>query len=143
MAASTFPGRFVSVTTFKRDGTGVATPVWAVSEGDRIFALTDARSWKVRRIRHDPHVLVAPCRPDGKLRGEAVPGEARVLTDTADLEHVQHLLLDRYKITYRLVMLGYRIGRRLRGRAAVADGAALAITPASGEGRPRPGNTAS
>jgi hypothetical protein len=44
------------------------------------------------------------------------------------LEHVQKLLIDRYRISYRLVMLIYRIGRRLRGQRSVPDGAALAIT---------------
>jgi len=34
-----FPGRFLSVTSFKRDGTGVATPVWCVSDGTRLLAL--------------------------------------------------------------------------------------------------------
>jgi hypothetical protein len=34
------PGRYLSVTSFKRDGTGVATPVWSVSDGERLFALT-------------------------------------------------------------------------------------------------------
>jgi PPOX class probable F420-dependent enzyme len=129
MATTTFPGRYVSVTTFKRDGTAVATPVWGVSDGARLFALTDLHSGKVKRIRRDPHVLIAPCRPDGKLRGEPVDGEAEVLTSTEDLERVRQLLLHRYRVSYRLVMLAYRIGRRLRGRAAVADGAALAITP--------------
>ena len=51
-----------------------------------------------------------------------------VLTATPDLEHVQKLLLERYKLSYRLVMLIYRLGRRVRGRPSVADGAALAIT---------------
>ena len=46
-----FPGRYLSVTTFKRDGTTVATPLWFVSDGRRLFALTDLQSWKVRRIR--------------------------------------------------------------------------------------------
>ena len=123
-----FPGRYLSVTSFKHDGTGVATPVWFVSDGTRLFALTDLHSAKVRRVRHDPHVLVASCRVNGKLRGEPVPARVEVLTATADLERVQQLLKDRYKISYRLVMLGYRIGRRLRGRQSVADGAALAIT---------------
>lgn len=36
-----FPGRYLSVTSFKRDGTAVATPVWFVSDGGRLFALTD------------------------------------------------------------------------------------------------------
>jgi uncharacterized protein len=122
-------GRYLSVTSFKRDGTGVATPVWFVSDGTRVFALTDLHSGKIKRIRHDPHVLIAPCRPDGKLRGEPVPARAEVLTETADLERVQALLIGRYKLSYRLVMLIYRLGRRLRGRPSVADGAALAITP--------------
>ena len=46
-----FPGRYLSVTSFKRDGTGVATPVWFVSDGSRLLALTDLHSAKVRRIR--------------------------------------------------------------------------------------------
>jgi PPOX class probable F420-dependent enzyme len=124
-----FPGRYLSVISFKRDGTGVATPVWFVSDGTRLFALTDAHSAKVRRIRRDPRVLVAPCRANGKLlRSEPLAGRAEVLTATADLERVQKLLLDRYKLTYRVVMSFYRLGRRLRGQPSVADGAVLAIT---------------
>jgi PPOX class probable F420-dependent enzyme len=124
-----FPGRFLSVTSFKRDGTGVATPVWSVSDGSRLFAFTDLHSAKVRRIRRNPQVLIAPCRANGKLRGAPVPARAEVLTATPDLERVRKLLVGRYRISYRLVMLFYRLGRRLRGRRAVADGAALAITP--------------
>lgn len=122
-----FSGRYLSVTSFKRDGTGVATPVWFVSDGNRLFALTDLHSAKVRRIRRNAHVMVASCRPGGKLRGERVSARAEVLTDPAELERVQKLLLERYKISYRVVMFFYRVGRRIRGRQSVADGAALAI----------------
>jgi uncharacterized protein len=123
-----FPGRYLSITSFKRDGTGVATPVWFVSDGSRLFAFTDLHSAKIRRIRRNPHVLVASCRPDGKLRREPVAGHAEVLTATADLERVRELLVARYKLSYRVAMLFYRLGRRLRGKQTVADGAALAIT---------------
>ena len=121
-------GRFLSVTSFKRDGTGVATPVWFVSDGRRLYAFTDLHSAKVRRIRRNPEVLVASCRPGGKLRREPVHGRAEILTETEDLERVNRLLHERYKISYPLVMLVYRTGRRLRGDRAVADGAALAIS---------------
>ena len=94
-----FRGRYLSVTSFKRDGTGVATPVWFVSDGRRLFALTDLHSGKVRRIRHNPRVLVAACRADGKLRGKPLPALAEVLTATPELERVQKLLMERYKIT--------------------------------------------
>jgi PPOX class probable F420-dependent enzyme len=123
-----FPGRYLSVTSFKRDGAGVATPVWFVSDGRRLFALTDLHSAKIRRIRRNPHVLIAPCRADGKLRSEPLPARAEVLTATPELERVQKLLMERYKLSYRIVMLIYRVGRRLRGQRSVADGAALAIT---------------
>jgi PPOX class probable F420-dependent enzyme len=123
-----FPGRYLSVTSFKRDGTGVATPVWFVSDGTRLFALTDLHSGKVRRIRRNPRVLIASCRADGKLRSEPVRARAEVLTATPELERVQKLLIERYKHSYRLVMLIYRLGRHIRGRPSVADGAALAIT---------------
>lgn len=122
-----FRGRYLSVTSFKRDGTGVATPVWFVSDGRRLLALTDLHSAKVRRIRRNPRVLVASCRADGKLRGKPVSARVEVLTAAADLERVQKLLLARYRMSYRIVMLFYRLARRLRGQQSVADGAALAI----------------
>ena len=123
-----FPGRYLSVTSFKRDGTGVATPVWFASDGERLFALTDLHSAKIRRIRRNPEVLVASCWPGGKLRRTPITAHAEVLTDERDLERVQKLMLRRYRVSYRVVMLVYRLVRRLRGRQSVADGAALAIT---------------
>ncbi len=123
-----FPGRYLSLTSFKRDGSGVATPLWFVSDGRRLLALTDLHSAKVRRMRRNPQVLVAPCRADGKLRGEPLPARAEVLTAEPDLERVQRLLLERYKLSYRVVMLIYRLGRRFKGRRSVADGAVVALT---------------
>ncbi len=130
-----FPGRYLSVTSFKRDGTGVATPVWFVSDGTRLLAFTDLHSAKVRRIRRNPHVLVASCRANGKLRTQPVSAHAEILTAAPQLERVRNLLLERYKMSYRFVMLFYRLGRRLRGKPSVAEGAALAITVEGPEGR--------
>jgi uncharacterized protein len=123
-----FPGRFLSLTSFRRDGTGVATPVWFGSDGTRLFAFTDLHSAKVRRVRRNPHVLVAPCRVNGKLRSEPVSARVDVLTDRADLERVKQVLTRCHPVSYRLVILFYRLGHRLRGDRSVADGAGLAIT---------------
>ena len=59
---------------------------------------------------------------------EPVPARVEVLTSTPEPERVQRLLIERYKLSYRVVMLIDRVGRRLRGERSVADGAALAIT---------------
>src|SRR3954453_23318797 len=80
-----FPGKYLSLTSFKRDGTAVATPLWFVCDGDHVLALTDLHSPKVRRMRRNPRVLVADCRADGKLHGDPVPASAAALTGGDDL----------------------------------------------------------
>jgi len=74
--------RYISLTTFKRDGSAVSTPVWVVSDdGRRLLVWTGASAWKVRRIRRDPRVLVAPASFRGRERGERIEGEAHVVED--------------------------------------------------------------
>jgi uncharacterized protein len=74
--------RYISLTTFKRDGTPVSTPVWVVSDdGRRLLVWSGAKTWKVRRLRRDPRVLVAPSNYRGRERGERVCGQARLIPD--------------------------------------------------------------
>jgi Pyridoxamine 5'-phosphate oxidase len=68
-APAAFPGKYLSLTSFRRDGTGVATPVWFVEADGRLLVETDAGSYKVWRIRRDPRVTIAPCSATGRLRG--------------------------------------------------------------------------
>ena len=78
-------GKYVSLTTFKKDGTPVATPLWGARDGDRLLVWTTADSWKVKRIRRNAKVTVAPCSARGKIEGDAVDGIAEVL-DAAGTE---------------------------------------------------------
>jgi PPOX class probable F420-dependent enzyme len=68
--------RYVSLTTFRRDGTAVATPVWMVMDGARMYVQTGRDSAKVKRIRRSPRVEVAPCRARGQVTGPPVPAVA-------------------------------------------------------------------
>jgi PPOX class probable F420-dependent enzyme len=79
--------RYLSLTTRRKDGSLVATPVWVVSDdGRRLLIWTGASTWKVKRIRRDPHVLVAACSMRGRERGERLDGVARILgPEGADL----------------------------------------------------------
>jgi len=72
--------RYISLTTFRRDGTPVSVPVWVVSDdGKRLLVWTGAGTWKVKRIRRNPRVLVAPSTFRGRERGPRMEGTARVL----------------------------------------------------------------
>ena len=67
--------RYVAITTFRRNGTPVSTPVWVVSDDPhRLLIATGADTWKVRRIKRNPHVRVAGCSPGGAVHGDAVDG---------------------------------------------------------------------
>jgi uncharacterized protein len=66
--------------TFRRDGTPVPTPVWAaVDEQGRIYVRSERTSGKLKRLRNDARLLVAPCTVRGKPLGAPLEATARVL----------------------------------------------------------------
>src|SRR5262249_41240016 len=93
---SAFDGKYLSVTTFRRDGSPVATPVWFVRDCERLLAETDGASGKVRRLRHDPHVLIAPCRAMGTITGEQVDARIEILPDL-ERPRAERLLKRKYR----------------------------------------------
>ena len=96
------PGKYLSLTSFRRDGTGVATPVWFVEDGGRLLVETDAASYKVRRIRRDPRVTIAPCTATGRLRGVPVPAWAQLLPDV-EVARVDRLMGSKYRVDLLVV----------------------------------------
>jgi uncharacterized protein len=65
---------YVSLTTFRRTGVPVSTPVWAAPDGDSLVVWTRTDSGKVKRLRHTSRVTVAPCTFRGRVEGPAVDG---------------------------------------------------------------------
>jgi len=123
-----FTGKYLSVTSFKRDGTGVATPVWFVIENGRLLISTDPQSFKAKRIRRNPAVMIAPCSVSGRLRGDPVPAKAEFLPQS-EMARVGQLLESKYRIDRILFLPIYRAVQRLRGAPAGTANVALAITP--------------
>ena len=94
--------KYLSLTTYRRDGSPVATPVWFVVDGQRLLVWTSAGSWKAKRLRRDPRVRIAACDFRGNVHGAAWDAMARFLPD-AEGQRVQRLLLRRYPIARRLL----------------------------------------
>jgi PPOX class probable F420-dependent enzyme len=87
----------VSLTTFRKDGTPVATPVWHVIDGETLTIVTEAGSWKVKRIRNNPRVEVTACDIRGKIAPGAQPVAATArLLDEAGTDRARDLLARRY-----------------------------------------------
>lgn len=134
---TSFPGKYLSLTSFKRDGNGVATPVWFVIENGRLLVKTDAQSFKVKRVRRNATVMIAPCSASGRLRGEPVSAQAELLPKS-DIDHVDQLIARKYRVDKVLILPLYQAVQRLRGARGQTAGIALAITPTPAASNPRP-----
>jgi PPOX class probable F420-dependent enzyme len=108
--------RYISIGTYRRDGSLAATPVWVVSDDPhRLLVATGPDTWKVRRIKRDPHVRVAGCSARGKVHGEAVDGIAR-LVDEEPL--VRRLQTQKYGWQKWLIEQAYALSRVVTRRPA-------------------------
>jgi PPOX class probable F420-dependent enzyme len=107
---------YVSLTTFRRTGRPVATPVWAAPDGETLVIWTRAESGKVKRLRHSARVTVAPCDFRGRVDGSAVDGVAGFV---ADAERAQALVALRraYGVRFRLGYVASRLWHRITRRS--------------------------
>lgn len=112
-------GKYLSLTTFRRDGTAVATPVWLVRDGDALRVITQADSGKAKRLRNDSRVLVAPCDARGNLKGEQVEAAA-TLEDATETARTAQLIEKRYGLLGKLFMWRSRRAARKPGSAGMA-----------------------
>jgi uncharacterized protein len=128
--AAEIPGKYLSLTTYRRDGSPVSTPVWFVEEGGRLFVMTSAESYKAKRLRRNPAAMVAPCTARGALKGEPIPARVEFLSP-AECDRVDRLMSDKYRVDRILILPIYRLVMKLRGKPAgeARTGAYLAITP--------------
>ena len=129
MEASAFDtlgqSRYIRLTTFRRDGTPVPTPVWQVRDGDRLLVITDGTTGKVKRLRHTPRVLIAVSDQRGRVKPgvQDVEGTAEMITDVPELDRLAALIKNKYGFMYTLS--GWV--NRLRGQVRT-DGVEIRIS---------------
>jgi len=105
--------KYLSLESYRKDGSTVRTPVWFAAENGTLYVYTEEDSGKMKRIRRNPRVRIAPCDIRGKVKGDWMDAEARVCApqEAARGNH----LLDR---KYWLKML-FNITSKLRRQRRV------------------------
>ncbi len=106
--------RTVLLTTFRKTGVGVPTPVWVVRIGDELHVWTNPRSGKFKRIRNNPQVTLVPCTFRGVAHGVPVSGTVRVL-EPAEIPALIDALKWKYGLFGRLSLWQSALVIRLRG----------------------------
>jgi PPOX class probable F420-dependent enzyme len=109
--------RYISLETFRANGSGVTTPVWAAALDDGLVIVTDGISYKVKRLRKNSKVRAAACDARGKPRGPYYEGHCRILEDQAQAARAHAALRAKYGWQMWLLDTFSRLGGRMRRRA--------------------------
>lgn len=124
--------KYLSLITYKRDGSPVATAVWVVDVDGELGVITEAEAGKVKRIRNNPRVTLTPCDVKGKVLpgAEIVEGTARVVLGD-EAKRVDRAIRKKYRLAYYAISLTWVLPallNRLRGRKDDSHDCAILIT---------------
>jgi PPOX class probable F420-dependent enzyme len=109
--------RYLSLATFRRDGSAVATPVWFAEIDGLLYVFTAGDAGKVKRLRRSPRARVAPCDIRGQLEGAWQEATARIVTDEGAIQRARAAFQAKYGWRLRLLDLGSRLSGRIHRRA--------------------------
>ena len=113
--------RCLNLTTFRKNGTPVVTTVWFAQMDDSVYLWTAKTSGKVKRIRNNPTVQIAPSSHLGRPYGPDIEGSARILP-VGEQQAAEQLMGRKYGWQKRMFALIWR----LQGREQVY----IQVTPA-------------
>jgi len=109
--------RYVSLATFRGNGTAVATPVWFAAAEGRLYVVTAGESGKVKRLRRSSRARLAPSDARGRVRGEWREGTARILKEPRAIDRAHAALRTKYGWQVWLADTLSRLTGRIHGRA--------------------------
>jgi hypothetical protein len=114
---------YLSLATFRKSGAAVETPVWFAEEGDIFYIFSAGDAGKVKRLRNSSRCHIAACTMNGRITGDRVETQGRLLTEADDIDTALAALRRKYgwqmAITNSLSRLSGKMGRR----------AYIAVTP--------------
>jgi PPOX class probable F420-dependent enzyme len=111
--APLYAHKYMQLTTYRKNGTGVPTPVWFAAERGKLYVMTLSGTGKVRRIRNNGTVRLAPCTRSGQVVGDALNASARELSPD-EYTIAEQPLSRRYGLMYRLFVFMQKLGKSQR-----------------------------
>jgi uncharacterized protein len=87
--------RYISLATYRKNGVAVYTPIWFAEDNNKLYFMTNSKLGKVKRIRNNPQVRIAPCTIRGTITGPEFPATARLL-GSGESVRVRQLIKAKY-----------------------------------------------
>jgi PPOX class probable F420-dependent enzyme len=123
--------KYIALTTFRKTGEAVATPMWFADSFGTIYVESGANAGKLKRIRLTARVTLAPCTLSGKVTGSVIEGKARILTESQEITAAKAAMSKKYGLTRSLYYFLLDTIRTIQRKAKV-DLVYIAIEPFSG-----------
>ena len=96
--------KYISLETYRKNGQPVSTPVWFMIDNNLVYVVTRLNTGKVKRLRNNPAVRIAPSSNRGQPKGEWIDGKARFV-EGAEAGRVIQMRKEKYGLQARLVSL--------------------------------------
>ena len=93
---------FLSLETYRKNGETIKSPMWFAQDNDALYLWTMADSSKVKRIRNNPHVNIAPCKRMGEVTGEWMTAHATIDDSPIMMAQVEAMLLKKIGLFFRI-----------------------------------------
>lgn len=111
--------RYFSLTTYRRDGRAVDTPVWFAGKAGTYFVFSAGDAGKVKRLRNSPQARVAACDVRGNQQGDWLPANAHLLSDPQAVADALQSLRRKYGLQMWMADLFSRLSGRFNKRAYI------------------------
>ena len=110
---------YINLATFRRNGRAVETPVWFAARHGMLYVFSEAKAGKMKRLRNDARLRLAPCGLLGRVRGDWIEGRGHRVDDPERVAGAYAALLAKYGWLMRLTNLISRLAGRIEGRAII------------------------
>lgn len=123
--------KYILLTTYKRDGTAVPTPVWATPlDGDSFGFWTSSGSGKAKRLAHTERVLAQPCDARGNVKDGTEPTEATArLVSGDDMQHIRDGIRAKYGVMTKITKVLGKIGGLVKRNPIPYGDRGVIVTP--------------
>ena len=96
--------RTINLTTIRKSGTLVHTPVWVIKDGNIGYVRTSKLAGKIKRLKNNHKAFIAPCTNFGKVTGDKIEIKAEVLElNREEYNEISNKLKKKYSILYILI----------------------------------------
>ncbi len=119
MATELEGARYLSLSTYRRSGVPVDTPVWFAADAGKLYVFSANDAGKIKRLRSSSRARVAACDARGGLRGDWVEATARIVDEAATQRRAYSALRAKYGLQMRLVDFFSRLSGRIGHRAVI------------------------